>query len=252
MHGALGDTLAAGLALGEVDIGHIIGHRDGLEGTHLGTLSTSNTSILAGLHSHSTFLLVDAADIDATTLVALVAKLDDTTRTGLGAGTAGRTFLFVDHRGTCLGIHVDGIKLTGGHAVATSQTSERAAVLTGVDRRRKGTTAETVVVRTSIFTAVGGMTAYHCHLRFALLDSAAEEFGNPGRHSVATGGATQTLQAMLGHAGLSKSATASLATAAAVGAGENLGHFINQWVFDHLEFLGYKIEHHGKEGAYHA
>ena len=120
MHGTLGDTLTAGFALGVIDIGHIVAHRNSFKGAYLGALAAADTCVLAGLHSHSAFFLVDTADEDTTALIALVSQLDNTARTSFGTGATGGALLLVDHRRAGLGIHMDGIKLAGSHTVATS------------------------------------------------------------------------------------------------------------------------------------
>jgi hypothetical protein len=96
------------------------------------------------------------------------------------------------------------------------------------------------------------MATHHSHLRFALFDSTAEELCNFGCHDVSARSAAQPLQIALRDTGLGESTAASLATATTVGTWQNLGNLINQWVFHHLEFFGYKIEHHGEKGANHA
>ena len=93
------------------------------------------------------------------------------------------------------------------------------------------------------------MAAHHSHLGLALFDGTAENLGDFLSHGVTAGGTAQTLQVALGHTGLGKSTAAGFAATATVGAGQYLSHLVNHRVFDHLEFLGYKIEHHGKEGA---
>ena len=85
-----------------------------------------------------------------------------------------------------------------------------------------------------------------------MFHGAAEQDGNFLGDRVAAGGAAQTFEVALSHTGFGKSTAASLSAATTVGTGEHFGNFVNQRVFHHLEFLGYKIEHHGKEGANNA
>ena len=84
-----GDALTAEAALSVVDVGEVVGYGDGLELTLLEAERTADTGIAAGLLGDPTFILVDAADEDATALGALLTQLDDVLRASLDAGTAG-------------------------------------------------------------------------------------------------------------------------------------------------------------------
>ena len=55
---ALSDTLLAELALGEIDVSHIVLHCDGLERTYLRTFAAADTCSLAGLACNCTLVLV--------------------------------------------------------------------------------------------------------------------------------------------------------------------------------------------------
>ena len=69
-----GNTLTAQTALVEVNVGHIVLDGDGSEGTLLLTLATTDTSGLAGLHSHRTLVLVDTRHEDLTALRTFLAN----------------------------------------------------------------------------------------------------------------------------------------------------------------------------------
>jgi hypothetical protein len=125
-----GYALTAETALVEVDVRNIVLNGDSTKLTLLLALATADTSSLTSLHGYRTLVLVDTRNKHLAALRSLLAKLDDVTRTCLYAGTARCALLFVNLRQTCFGIHVDGIKLTSSHAIATSQTAETASRLT--------------------------------------------------------------------------------------------------------------------------
>ena len=101
-----------------VYVSQVILKRDRLKRADLKALATSDTSIRTSLTSHAALVLVDTADVEATTLGALLAKLDDHLRTSLDASSAGGTLILVHLGKPRLGIHMDRIKVAHSDAVA--------------------------------------------------------------------------------------------------------------------------------------
>ena len=147
---------------------------------------------------------------------------------------------------------MDGVELAGRHAVATAQAAERAAALAGINGILESAGTQAVIVRAALLATVGGVAAHHGHLGLALLDGASQQLGDLRRNGVAARGATQAVEAVLGHAGLGKGTAAGFAAATAIGAGQHLGNLVDQRVFDHLELLGHNVEHYGKNDAQRA
>ena len=116
-------TLAAKLTLLVVDVSKVVGNGDSLEGAYLLTLATTDTAHLTSLASQGTLVLVDAEHYHAATIAALVAQLDNHTRTSLHASTTSGTLVGIHLGKSCLRVHVDGIKLTNLHTVATAQAA---------------------------------------------------------------------------------------------------------------------------------
>ena len=126
-------ALAAELALGEVYIGHIVLHGDGIVGTNLGAFSATYAGSLAGLSGHGTLVLVDAGNIDAHISRSLVPDFNDALGTSFGTGTAGCTFLLVNHRKSGFRIHLDCSEGTGSDTIATAQTAVAAGSVPGIE-----------------------------------------------------------------------------------------------------------------------
>ena len=122
-------ALAAQLTLLVVDVGKVVGDGDGLERTYLLALAATDATNLAGLACHGTLVLVYAEHYHTATIAALVAELDDHARTCLHASTTGGTLVGIYLGEACLGVHVDGVKLTCLHAIATTQASIGTACL---------------------------------------------------------------------------------------------------------------------------
>ena len=234
----LGNTLLAKLALGVVDVGNIVLHCDSLERTYLRTLAAADAGSLAGLARSRTLVLVYAGYVHTHIPAALVAKLDDSLRTSLHAGSAGSTLLLVDNRKTCCRVHSDGAELADRNAVATSETSERtscvAAVESGLDTARL-IAAVLVCARTVLTRSVA---TYHSHLRF-LSDNLNAENGCNLLHTFVASYRTEAavqiwrrLNAMLG-----KSAATCLSAASAVCTRQYLLHLVDPRILLDVELL---------------
>ena len=126
-------ALAAELALGEVYIGHIVLHGDGIVGTNLGAFSATYAGSLAGLAGHGPLVLVDAGNIDAHISRSLVPDFDDALGTSFRTGSAGCTFLLINHRKSGFRIHLDCSESTGLNTVATAQTAVAAGSVAGIE-----------------------------------------------------------------------------------------------------------------------
>ena len=115
---ALGRTLATETTLLMVYVSQVILKCDRLKRADLKALATSDTSIRTSLTSHAALVLVDTADVEATTLGSLLAKLDDHLRTSLDTSSAGGTLILVHLGKPRLGIHVESTKVAHSDAVA--------------------------------------------------------------------------------------------------------------------------------------
>ena len=113
-------ALTTQTAFREVDVSQVVLDGNGTEGTFLLTLTTTDTADGTCLHRCRTLVLIDTADKHSPTLRPLLTEFDDTTRTSLHTSTAGSAFFLVDLRDTRLRIDLDGIKLAGSLAVATT------------------------------------------------------------------------------------------------------------------------------------
>ena len=122
-------ALTAELALLIVDVGQVVGDGDSLERTYLLALAATDTTYLTSLASDGTLVLVYTKHYHATTILALVAQLDDHARTSLHTSATSRTLLGVNLGKTGSGVHADSIELTCSHTVATTQTAEGTACL---------------------------------------------------------------------------------------------------------------------------
>jgi len=107
-------------------------------------LAAADTSGLAGLHDHCALVLRTACDINGTILRPLLAKLDKTLGARLDASAASSTLVGVYLGDTGLGIYLNGTELAHLHAVAVTQTAERAGRLAHIERRSHGATLRTV------------------------------------------------------------------------------------------------------------
>ena len=115
---ALGRTLATETTLLMVYVSQVILKRDRLKRADLKALAPSATSIRTSLTSHAALVLVDTADVEATTLGTLLAKLDDHLRTSFDTRSTGGTLIFVYLGEPRLGVHVDRVKVAHSDTVA--------------------------------------------------------------------------------------------------------------------------------------
>ena len=107
-----------------VDVGHIVAHMHSIAATSVLALLAGNARTATNLHGIGTLVHVHAGHHKGILRLAThVAHLHDAARTSLGTGTTSRTLGGIHLRNARLGVHVDGIELTGCHTVSTAQTA---------------------------------------------------------------------------------------------------------------------------------
>ena len=239
-------TLSAQTALVEVDVRDISFYRDGTELTFFLTLATTDTSSLTSLHGYRTFVFVDTRHEDSPTLHTLLTKFDDVTGTCLHTSTTRGTFLLVNLGKSCLRIHVDGIKLTGGNTVATSQTTKTTCCLTGTTRIHCRTGAQATVLGNLWTEAASAVTTDDSYHRLTIGDCHSQQISHFTHHFLSTDGAFQTVKTSCVstfHQCVSKTATACKAASTAVGTWQQLCHLCDTGIFVDSEFLGADIQY---------
>ena len=107
------NALAAQTAFVRIYVRKVVLKRDSLKLAGLDTFAATYAGSSASLLGHRTLVLVDAAYINPAVQLVPVTQFNHTARAGLGAGTACSTLFLVNHRQTRLGIHLDGIELSG-------------------------------------------------------------------------------------------------------------------------------------------
>ena len=165
--GALGHALAAGLALGEVDVGEVVGDGDGLEGAGFGALAAADTGGFAVFAGHGALLLVIAGHEHAAVVLALVADFEHAARACSGASLAAHAEVFVHLGQMGFRVDVDGIELAGIHAVAAAQACERAGALARIQRVGEGARDGGVVIDLCRGVLARAVAAHHTYLRLA-------------------------------------------------------------------------------------
>ena len=111
-------ALAAGLALGWVDVGEVAAHLDGFEWAGLHALLAADAADVAILNDQGTFVGVGAADVDAAVVLATRAHFDDAARTCLSASTTADALLFIDFGQSRFLVDVQGVEWAFLRAVA--------------------------------------------------------------------------------------------------------------------------------------
>ena len=142
---ALVYTLAAQTALLKVNVSQVVLKGDGLERAGLDALAATYAGYVTSLLGNGTLILVDATYINPAVQFVLVAQFDDIARAGLDAGTAGGALVLINHRKSSLGIHLNGVELTGRYAVTATQTAIETAGLTAVHHGGNGTALGSVI-----------------------------------------------------------------------------------------------------------
>lgn len=165
-HGAFGHALAAGLALGVVDIGEVVGHCDGLERTDLGALAAADTGGLTVLLGRSAFFLVITSHIYAAIVFAFISSFQHATRTSLHAGLATHALALIDFGKVGFGIDMDGVELAGCGAVTTAEAAERTGTFAGKHRVGERASHYRIVFHLSWGILAGAVTTDHTYLRF--------------------------------------------------------------------------------------
>lgn len=129
---ALVYALAAQTALLKVNVSQVVLKGDGLKRACLDALAATYAGHITSLLGNGTLILVYAAYIYPAVQFVLVTEFDDTARAGLDAGSAGGALVLINHRKSSLGIHLNGVELTGRYAVTATQTAKETAGLTAV------------------------------------------------------------------------------------------------------------------------
>ena len=223
------------------------GNRSRLAGLH--AFHTADASGLAGLHHHGALVLRDARHVDRPVLGPLLAELDDSLRTGLHAGAAGRALVGIDLGQPRFGVDPDGIEGADRHAVAVAQTAERTARLAHVERRSHGARRGAVEFVGSRTLGARSAAPHGSHLRL-LFGGRLTQIIRHGLHAGAAAHRAEErrnvvpLHQRVGHA-----AATGEAAAAAVRSGEHLLDLVDPRVLLDPEFPGYEVEHHGRENA---
>ena len=118
-------ALAAEFTLAEVDVREVVLQTDRLEGTFLDAFPAPDTGGGTRFTGDIPLVLVHAAHEDAAVFRSLVPQLDDVSRAGFDASTAGNAF-FVGNDGQPVDVHVNGVKGTNADAIAAPEAPVRA------------------------------------------------------------------------------------------------------------------------------
>ena len=231
-----------------VNVGDVVLDGDGSEGTFLGTLATADAGSLASLHRHRALVFVDAGDEHSPTLRTLLAQFDDVARTRLDTGSARRALLFVNLRKSRLRVHVDSVKLAGGHTVATTQATKATGRLAGTTRIHGRTGAQSAVLGNLGAHGTASVTTYYGYHRLTVGNGHAQKVGHLAHHFCSSDRTLQPVDATgIGtlDQGVCQAATTSKATAATIGTGQLLGNLGNARVLIDGELLGADKQHQG-------
>ena len=170
------------------------------------------------------------------------------TRTSLDAGTARRTLVVIYLGQTGLGVHADGIELAGTDTVATTQTAEAAARLTGTTGIDGSTGLQAVIPCNALTQLARSVTPYYGHHRFRVGNGHAQQVGHFAHYLTTADGTLQpvetagvgTLDERIG-----QTATTGKAATTTVGTGQRLGDLCDARVLKDGKFLGADIQHEG-------
>ena len=157
-------ALTAHLALFCIDVGEVVLECDGFKlFAYLYALAAADARCFAGFVGDSTFVFVVAEDDDTTALRTFESDLDDASRAGFCACSAGCAFFFVYFGKTGFGVHVDGIELTLAHAVSATEAAIAAACLAHACHLLYATTLGSVVLCLSRTVLACAVTAHDCY-----------------------------------------------------------------------------------------
>ena len=217
-HGALLHAQLTALALGLIDVGHIVLHGDGLLGAGLGALHAANAARGAGLPGQRTLVLVLTQDHR----LALVLRDDGDHTVGAdcGAGAAAGALLPV-HLGDA--VHdVDGVEGAGPGAVAVAQTAELAQSVAAVQALDRLAAVQALKLKALAGLPAGTGAGHHGLHGDGGASLHAHDGGDLAGHLGTAGDALVDGVAVL-HDGLGVVGAAGAATGAAVGAGQDAG-----------------------------
>lgn len=140
---------------------------DGLERTGLHALTATDTGSLANLVRHSTLVAVYAHHDHSAVFRSFRPELDDSSRTGLDAGTTSRTAFFVYLGQSCFRIDGQCTKLARRHTITTSQATECACRLSCARQQLHTATAHSVVIHHTWPIGTSPVTTHNSHFRGA-------------------------------------------------------------------------------------
>ena len=119
-------TLTTELALSMVDIGEVVGNRDGLKLTLLEAERTADTGISTGLLRYTSLVLIDATDEDPSTLGSSTSQFYDELGASLDASTAGDTLVLNDYGKPRFAIHIHSVEFARMYTVSHTEASPAA------------------------------------------------------------------------------------------------------------------------------
>ena len=252
---ANGLALTAKLALGIIDVGHIVFENNSIVRTGLGADAATDAGIRTGLLHGRATVLVHAAHEHPHATGSFRTQFDDGFRAGLRAGTASRTFFLVHHRQTGNGIHRQGAELAGLYAVPATQAAERAAGITRVQGRFHTAGLHTLIFIDPGTGLTGSVAADHRYHGGLLLNLVSEDGSHLGHDIVSANGTIIVVQVRGFDSRLGEGTATRETAAAAIRTWHHLLHLIDARILHHLELQGYKIEdnrqHQSQKGDDH-
>ena len=154
--GALGNTGAAGGALGVIDNSNIVDQGNGLLRAVAHAHAAGNAACLAGFHHSGALVLVGAQHRG---LRGHRLQADDMVRAGCHTGGAAGA-LFAVHNSAAV-YHMDSVKLAGAGAVAIAQAAKCTGAGTAGNGSSSGTGGNAVVFKAGATVAVAAVAVYN-------------------------------------------------------------------------------------------
>ena len=154
--GALGNTGAAGGALGVIDNSNIVDQGNGLLRAVAHAHAAGNAACLAGFHHSGALVLVGAQH---RWLRGHRLQADDMVRAGCHTGGAAGA-LFAVHNSAAV-YHMDSVKLAGAGAVAIAQAAKCTGAGTAGNGSSSGTGGNAVVFKAGATVAVAAVAVYN-------------------------------------------------------------------------------------------
>jgi hypothetical protein len=143
---------------------------------------------------------------------------------------------------------VDGVKLTSGDTIATSQTTKAAGSLSGTAGIHGRTGAQTGILGYLGTISAGTVTSDNGNFGLAISNSHTKKVGHLAHHVGTTNRTVQSVDApVVGtfYQGVGHSATTGETTSAAVGTRQHLVDLRNAGIFEDSKLLGTDEQHDG-------